>query len=118
MGQTLRFYARRGKLVKAQPGRPVQEGVRAQYAGRVWSDEHHGYIATDRELVCDWDSETGREIVRLFKQTPKDPPLWPANEATAEMVGQPFVPLEFQDGEWAPAPAPKPKPAASSRMKE
>lgn len=106
MGLTLRFCARKDCLVNSRPGEPVQVGIPAKYIGRAWDDASHGYSATDAVFECDSESVCGRELLRLFRQTPKTPPLWPADEQTAKACGQRYVRIEFRDGEWSPA-APK-----------
>jgi len=123
MGQKLKFCARGLFKVNARPGAITVKGQFPQYVNRenvppAAKGEPMTHPATKTPFECDADSETGRILLARMGAIPrnprrqKDPPLWPADEATAEVCGLPYQPIEFKDGAWVPkAAAPSTKPA-------
>jgi hypothetical protein len=113
MGQTLKFYARKDLTVNARPGwtPPIGQPVPTVNRALVIVDGIPTWPAQPEPFVCESDSPVGRHILRAFSRRSgkKDPPLWPADEATAHAVAQPFVRVDLVDGEWVPSKAPEPK---------
>ena len=123
MGQKLKFYARKDLLVNARPGwtPPLGQHIpRVNRSAPIATPVGFAQPALPDPFVCDADSDTGRALLRMLRKSSarKNPPLWPADEATAIECGLPFVRVELVDGEWVPAPSPslartKPAPIAS-----
>jgi hypothetical protein len=123
----LSFYAR-GDVLVAVPGqtRPVGTGIEmvsgppVRYVARDWVapvnyrrtregikvDEPAKYVASAEPFRCDSDSYVGQRMVRHMSR-PRcrrtgDYPLWPADKATADFLGLPFVEVEIRDGDAVP----------------
>lgn len=101
----LRFLAKPGCFERA-PGM-TPPGVAARYLGRellALDDVQVSYPAAKEPFEVDPHTPDGRSIVRqMYVQQP--PPLWPADEATANYLGLKFVPTEFREGEHWPEDA-------------
>ena len=111
--QKLRFYARGSAMVCVPDERRIV-GNRAEYVGRefVSTDGGHAYPARNAAFEC-----SGAQAARLAKITARDAALWPADEATAQACGVPFVDVEWRSGEWLPRQASS-KSASSKREKD
>lgn len=90
----LRFYAREGHVVRA-PGEK-QFGQVTPAVGRKNVKGEHGieHPAMDEPTVIDSASPLGKRIVRWCRSSPSDPPMWPADEVTAQACGLTFKPFE------------------------
>lgn len=98
----LKFFAR-GDLLVTVPGFSPVVGQAPAYVGREFKriDGVAVHPATRDPFTVDSDTPEGRRLVKLAK---RDASLWPADKATAEHCGLPFVALAFDDGEWIPEP--------------
>ena len=111
----LSFYPR-GAYVVRIPGAMQLVGEPANYLGRSKRriEDANGkkawaYPADGRAFSCDSESQAGQRLKKLLL---RDESLWPADKATADYCGVPFVEVELTDGEWIPKPAPsKTKPS-------
>lgn len=122
---TLKFFAREDFLCNLLPGTvPAYKSVpRYINRGHEPRDGHAAYPALPDPFVCDSESDIGRNLLRKMGAVPnspsrrKNPPLWPADEATAQRCGVPFVATEFKDGVHRPkvSTTPPDKPKASSK---
>lgn len=136
----LSFYARGDTLV-AYPGqtRPVGTGSEmasgppARYVARdfvapvnmrrrngvLTCDEPAKYVCSAEPCRCDSASELGKRLVRHMtrKRCRKtgEYPLWPADKATADFLGIPFVPVEIVNGEAVPVTQRAPSPAKAQK---
>jgi hypothetical protein len=102
----LRFYARSGHLCSL-PG-PRVTGTLPKYVGRrvrVVDGEIRNEIL-DEPAEFDSASREGQRLLRRMIVDHKDPPLIPADEATARFCGVPFEP---KGGERRATRAPKPE---------
>lgn len=111
----LKFYARRDALVNVRPGDTTFHiGQRIPRINREYDPETRTYPAQPEPFVCDSESPVGQNALHAMRVGIKDPPLWPADEATAAACGVPFIAVRLVDGEWIAddskaQPAPKPK---------
>ena len=102
----LKFYARADKLVNARPGETMLLGMPIPRIGRDYLPD--GSMPASREpFECDSESACGRNALHAMRSKPQCPPLWPADEATAQLCGVPFVAVEWVDGEVVPKATPK-----------
>jgi hypothetical protein len=118
MGTTLAFYAR-GDLLVAHPSAPRVVGQHPRYVGRApLVDPQTGaatWPATSQPFNCDASSDVGKRLVKVCRRGA----LWPANEATAQACGVPFVQVAHFDGEWIePLPELPPKRSAAKAPKD
>lgn len=97
----LKFLARSNLLV-TMPGERRIVGQPPEYVGRRCVDGQ--FPATTDGFACDSQSEAG---IRLAKLARRDAALWPADRATADHCGVPFVEITLKDGEWTPKPSAK-----------
>lgn len=122
---TLKFFARDDFLCNLIPGQLVAYGQAPRYVNRGLEvrENHAAYPALPEPFECDAESDIGRNLLRKMGAVPnnpsrrKNPPLWPADAATARACGLPFVETEFKDGVHRPKVSTKPpdKPKASSK---
>jgi hypothetical protein len=113
MGQTLRFYARADFMVNARPGETLRIGMPVPRIGRDHLPD--GSLPASKEVFeCDSESACGRNALHSMRVKPRNPPLWPADEATAAACGVPFTPVEWVDGEWLPKKSKATKPAPNA----
>lgn len=97
MTQTLRFYAK-DNLVVSFPGSKDVPGNPARYVGRAYVN--NDYPATQ---LGDSFKEGSPEFLRIKKVINSSPqPLYPADQASADACGVPFVAVEFKSGKWVP----------------
>jgi len=115
----LKFCAREDMLVNARPGETLRIGMMIPRVNRT-PDGKGGYPADSEPFECDEDSALGIYLMRRMQKNRKRPPLWPYDEHTARVCGQPFQAVEFKAGAWLPKPEAKPekqhpKPARADR---
>lgn len=96
----LRFYARPERILSVPAGSRYQ----GQAPGRIGRGAE--CRALEEAYEVDSGSATGKEIVRVCRQSPNDPPVYAADEDTASYVGMPFVQVTYNTecGEWLPSP--------------
>lgn len=104
----LRFYARAG-FIEPDPRFPRVHGQPARRIGRDVSGR-----AQSEPAEFDAETPEGRRVAFVVtreldaKRRAEVAPLIPADRATAEFCGLPFVPVEQgPDGEWIPKQARK-----------
>ena len=103
----LKFYARDDLLVTVPGSRPVR-GQAPEYVGRKFVPGTAESGASHPATVEGFECEAGGEIAaRLVQLTRRDAALWPADKATADACGVPFVEVTVKDGVAAPKPAEK-----------
>ncbi len=94
----LKFYAREG--LARLPGVPPIIGVAARYLGREFvpasKDSPPSYPAIREGFSC----EPGSLLADVAAKHCRKGAFWPADRATAEACGVPFVEVEFADGEF------------------
>lgn len=127
--------------VPGQPSRPVGDGAEmvsgppARYVAREFVppkglrrtrqglqvDEPAKYICSSDPFVCESTGPVGERLIRHMTRKRCRPtaarpqgeyPLWPADKATADFLGIPFVPVEVVDGETVPKSASAPTPSS------
>lgn len=103
----LRFHARREHRCKSRPGHPGTHGAANQYVGITWDAANKREVPTAEPFAVDPErSETSKALADSLlkkmrsKNGRKDPPLWPADEATARECGRPFVELKKDKDGW------------------
>ena len=109
----LRFYARPGHLCSL-PG-PRVAGTLPKYVGRRVRVVGQTIInePTDEAMEFDSGSREGRRLMRRMIVDAQDPPLMPADEATARACGMEFEPRAPQEeSRRAPKSKSEPKGAA------
>jgi hypothetical protein len=110
----LRFFAKDDAMVPV-PGVPRVAGQPKQYVGRRLvraEGKPPSYPATEEAFEIDSDTDDGRQLVRRVRtETERHDaqPLWPADKATAEACGVPFVAVTVKDGIAIPAGNPAPQ---------
>ena len=103
----LKFYAKCGEKnhpppVVHWPGLK-KSGQMYQYVGRKFDTTTRIHRALPDPVAVDSASVDGRRLAEICR---RDYDLWPADKATAEFCGRPFVELSRgDDGEWRPKPA-------------
>lgn len=106
----LKFYAKADALQRVPSFHPAV-GQHDRYVGREHDPKRPGAFPATREpFACDSESEDGRRLKHLLF---RDGDLWAADQATADHCQVPFVPVEFDDGEWVPAKPRAPEPQAT-----
>jgi len=113
----LKLCARKDYVVNARPGWiPPHNGhvPRINRARPTKTEAGFAEPALSEPFECELDSKVGRYVLKLFsrRDAKKDPPLWPADQATATALGTKYTPIEFKNGEWIEA---KKKPAPPVR---
>lgn len=95
----LRLHARPGQLVPWPGQNRVGQVVR--YIGRSHKVTDSGVLhaAQPAPVEIDETSPDGRAVVRLMT-IERTKPFWPADKATADLLGVPFTPVKLVDGEW------------------
>lgn len=104
----LRFYARPGQLCSL-PG-PRVAGALPKYVGRRVRRCGNTIINEPTDEPAEFDSESpeGRRMISRMIRDAQDPPLWPADEATAKACCTSFVAVrKGAIGEYVPATATK-----------
>jgi hypothetical protein len=109
----LRFYAREGHVLR-HPGAKAR-GTMLRAVGRSGRSSGIGSGAVielpsdSKTTDCEHDSPLGTLVIRRCRQTPDDPPVWPADEQTAQSLGIKFTQVvRAPHGEWVehrPEPA-------------
>jgi hypothetical protein len=121
-GQTRPFAFRGGQYMTGGPAKYIGReyvppvNLRKQ-GGKHVVDEPAKYVATAEPFECDSDSYLGKRILRHMTRKrcrrTGEYPFWPADKATAQFFGIPFVSVEVIDGEAVPKKkathTPKPK---------
>lgn len=97
----LRFHPR-GDAQPLEPFAPMAVGQAARRIGRRLDSATGAYVAVASPYECE---EGSREAARAGKFL-RSGDVWPADEATAQACGVPFVAVELRDGVFEPA-APK-----------
>jgi|GEM_PF-6733874 hypothetical protein len=124
----LRFYAREGHVLRPPGAKARGNVLRAVGRGvRRCGPESKVAIelpADSKTTDCEHDSPLGILVIRRCRQTPDDPPVWAADEQTAQALGIKFEQVvRAPHGEWfkhIPAPAveqPKPEAVTPPRRK-
>ena len=97
----IKLVAKDDQMV-AMPGTAQFAGQVARFINREWDEKLHAFPAVAEPYEVDSDSDEGR---RLMKITRRDRALSPHDQASADVIGVPFVPLKFNAGVWVTAPA-------------
>jgi hypothetical protein len=98
----LSFVARGARLARV-PNAMQFIGQPANYINRKLAQLKNGrfaYPATETPYTV--DSAIEPKVAERCKTFVAREALWPFDSTTAKACGVPFVPLEFNDGEWAP----------------
>lgn len=104
-----KFYAKAGHCLHV-PGLKAT-GQASPYVGRdfVAGDAEKGvaasHPASKEPVEVDSDSDLGKRIARKFQVDANDPPLWPADKATATALSAVFVEVERDGDEFKPKAA-------------
>lgn len=123
----LKFYAKDDLLV-TEPGAPMVTGQAVRYVGRElvpgYGPTPNGtpgkgatFPATAEPYECDSETERGQALIRrVYIDTTRhnEQPLWPADQATADACGVPFVAVTVKDGVAVPASSATPVVIAAS----
>lgn len=97
----LRFYARRGHVVRGTDPVYVGSMIRAVGRGSAKTPQGIALPPLQEPVEIDSDSKLGMKLLRRFAQTPSNPPMVPADAATATACGIPYVPARLgRDGEY------------------
>ena len=126
----LRFYAKDDLLV-TEPGSPMMTGQPVRYVGRDFVPGTAAtpsgtpavaaaFPASSEPFECDSDTKRGQDLIRLMRiDTTRhgEQPLWPADQATADACGVPFVAVTVKDGVAVPASSAAPVVIAASAPK-
>lgn len=97
----IKLVAKDDQMV-AVPGTAQFAGQVARFINREWDEKLHAFPAVAEPFECDADSDDGRRLLKIAR---RDGALLPFDQATADVIGVPFVALKFNAGVWVTAPA-------------